>query len=72
MHRFGLRFLLGLFVGVWGLASANDVTATPPLVAVFDPVQGTQEARFSIDLDYLDRVSGWMRAGGVEVQRLTV
>ena len=52
-------------------AGGGWAQAAAPRVAVWDPQVGTDQTRFAIDLAMYDRVTEGLRAGGVEVARLT-
>lgn len=53
------------------LTASTLAFAQTPRVAVWDPVKGTQEGRFALDLAYLDRVASWLAEAGVQVERVT-
>ncbi len=67
-----LAALVWLAVGVgWACGAGPPAFAEPARVAVFDPVRGTDQTRFVIDLAAYDRAARAMRDAGITVDRLT-
>ncbi len=68
--RAAARFLTLAFLLAFPALSclAQDKT---PRVAVFDPVKGTTESRFKLDLPYLNEVAESLQKAGITVARVT-
>lgn len=53
------------------LLIAAIALGSPPTLAVWDPQVGGSETRFAIDREWLTRVAGWLKDGGLPVSRIT-
>ncbi|HAU39092.1 MAG TPA: hypothetical protein DCX07_15435 [Phycisphaerales bacterium] len=65
------RCLIAAAYAVLAFAVSMPAWGDSPRVAVWDPQVAVPGGRFPVSTDYLDRVSQWLRDGGISVQRLT-